>query len=220
MRVSADGSVELAFPEKFPVVGASTGTAIYTPDGTEIAVGARSGLAIVENTGAIVGELPVPTVNGGCSVIRWWQPGVALAWCTSPGGAGKVQFWLVPVTGGTPTVLASDPSGSMGVWQTPSGTYTQLAACSVILIAKLNANGSWGVVTVPGVVDNMSETIVGAYGDALEVEATPSCASGKNPPGPSLLWFNTVADRTNVILGPPLNGGEVVGAMSYPGDNS
>jgi len=219
-RYDADGSPELVYPDKFPVVGTSTGTAIYSPDGTELVVGAQRGLALVENTGAIVGELLVPAASGGCSVMRWWQPGVVVAWCSTTLDGGKVQFWLVPISGAAPTVLASDPSGAMGVWQIPSGTYTQLAACSVILIAKLKANGTWSTVTVPGVVDNMSQTIVGAYGDELEVMATPSCASGRNPPGPSLMWFNTAANTTDVILGPPLNGGEVVDAMLYPDDNS
>jgi hypothetical protein len=34
------------------------------------------------------------------------------------------------------------------------------------------------------------------------------------------MWFNTAANTTDVILGPPLNGGEVVDAMLYPDDNS
>jgi hypothetical protein len=218
-RDSADGSPELAYPDRFPVVGASTGTAIYSPDGAELVFGAQSGLALVENTGAIVGELPVPAVSGGCSVIRWWEPGVALASCTGSSEGGEVQFWLVPVSGARPRVLASDPDGSLVAWQIPSGTYTQLAACGVILIAKLKPNGTWSTVTVPGVVDNMSETIVGTYGDELEVEATASCASGRNPPGPSLMWFDTAADTTDVVLGPPLNGGAVVSAMSDPESN-
>jgi hypothetical protein len=215
-RVGADGSPELTYPDKFPVVGAGTGTAIYSPDGTELVLGTQGGLALVGNNGALLGELPVPTVNGGCSVIRWWRPGVAVASCATSDESGKVQFWLVPVSGAAPTLLASDPDGYRAIWQIPSGTYTQLAACGVILIAKLSPNGTWSTVIVPGVVDNMSETIVGTDGDALEVEATASCASGRNPPGPSLMWFDAAADTTSVILGPPLNGGAVVGAISYP----
>jgi hypothetical protein len=36
--------------------------------------------------------------------------------------------------------------------------------------------------------------------------------------GETLLWFNPVDNSTNLILGPPLNGGGVIDALVYPDD--
>lgn len=56
---------------------------------------------------------------------------------------------------------------------------------------------------------------LGAYGNRLALQATVSCDGSSYGPGPSLMWFDPAADTTTVVLGPPLNGGTVVGAILY-----
>jgi len=50
----------------------------------------------------------------------------------------------------------------------------------------------------------------GVHGGNLELQATQSC-------GESLLSYDPVANTSTVLLGPPVNGGGVVDAMAYPG---
>jgi hypothetical protein len=210
-RVSTDGSAELSYPETFSEVGANTGTAIYTPDGTELVMGAEKGLALVANDGNVAAQLPVPGVTEGCFAERWWQPGVALASCEVN---LLPRLWLVPVSGATPTALTGAPKapdlGDEDAWQIAAGTYVQDAgACGYQYVAKLAANSTTTPVDIPGTVG--STYILGTFGDEIAVRVTVACGGGV-----SLMWFNPVTGTTTALLGPPLNGGGVVQALENP----
>jgi hypothetical protein len=64
-------------------------------------MGAALGMAVLSSTGKLVRDLYVPS-RAACSPLRWWRPGVVLSACNG-GTAAAGQYWLVPVSGATPT---------------------------------------------------------------------------------------------------------------------
>jgi TolB protein len=212
-RYSPSGAVEQTFPGTFPKVGKAGGTALYTPDGTQIVIGATNGLAVVENTGAVVGELPIPGASNGCDVLRWWQPGQALALCATSSGS---TFWAVPTSGGAPIAIDSVlHAAPFNVWQANGTLYAQEGACGTVYIVKLGAGGSQTNVAVPETDSSDSEVVIGADGNDLMVRATSSCDTAGKPVQPSLLWFDVAKNTSTVILGTPVNGGDVQSAFLY-----
>jgi hypothetical protein len=211
-RYSPTGKVELAFPSTFPKVGSANANALYTPDGDDIVIGAAHGLAVVENSGKIVSELPVRGATS-CSVLRWWQPDVALASCYP--SSGPETFLQVPLSGAAPITITSTPEGPTNIWQADGALYAQEAACGTLSIAKLGPTGSPTIISVPGTLGSDSEVVVGANNNDLLVRATSSCDTAGRPVEPSLLWFDLATNTTTVILGAPLNGGSVESAFLY-----
>ena len=88
-------------------------SAIYTPDGTELAVSTGIGLLLVSNTGRVIRKLAVPGVNPptGCSPARWWNAGTVLAEC-APKGSAAAQLWLASA----PVTCASISTTCGSVW--------------------------------------------------------------------------------------------------------
>jgi TolB protein len=211
-RYSPSGTVDQTFPSTFPKVGQSGGSALYTPDGTQVVIGASTGLAVVENTGAVEAQLPVPAAGVGCSVMRWWAPGEVLALCNS---VTESTFWAVPLSGAAPTSLVSSKEAPFNVWQVDGNFYAQEGACSTLFIVKLNADGTQSNVLVPQTVSTDSEQVIGSTTNDLLVRATSSCDTAAKPVQPSLLWFNPTSNTSTVILGAPLNGGDVQSAVLY-----
>jgi hypothetical protein len=210
-RLSVTGSTELNFPTTFPVVGSYSGSAIYTPDGTDLVMGAASGLAVVSNAGPIVAELPIAGTLGGCTVQSWWTTGVAVAACSSH---GTPTYFAVPLSGAKPYAIASEPMPAH-LWHIPSGTYSENAACGIEWIVKLGAKGVWNRIELPGVLQSQSQFVAGTYNDMLLTVATPSCGSGKNPPAPSLMLYDPMHNKTTVLLGTSVNGGAVLDVLEF-----
>jgi hypothetical protein len=80
--------------------------ALYSTDGTEIAIGAPNGVLLVSNAGGVLRKLPVPGADArvGCMPERWWTKSSILVSCT-PKSQAAPQLWLVPVSGARPTAL-------------------------------------------------------------------------------------------------------------------
>lgn len=70
-------------------------------------------------------------------------------------------------------------------------------------MAKLNSRSTTDPVDIPG-VGGASTYIVGTYHDLLGLRATVACGGGL-----SLMWFDPAADKTTILLGPPVSGGGV-----------
>jgi hypothetical protein len=166
-------------------------SAIYTPDGTELAVSAGAGLLLVSNTGRVIRKLPVSAADPriGCGAVRWWNPGTVLAECT-PKGGDAAQLWLVPANGAKPKALTpvrkSGPDlGDLDAWPLPSGLYLQSAgACGQLELNKQAKNGSVAPVQVPGLPAGTSLEVVTALGPQLLLHDR-GCT-----PGGQLVWFN------------------------------
>jgi TolB protein len=158
-RVSLTGQLELSYPTSSSPGNVTNGSALYSPDGTELAVGtchvviasascaaALTGVELVSNAGQPIRFLPVIPSDSGCSPLRWWAPQELLVDC-APNGTNAGQDWLVPTSGATPKALTASPPapsdlGDGNAWQIPSGIHVQDAgACSYTYVAKLQPNG-------------------------------------------------------------------------------
>jgi TolB protein len=80
-RVSLTGQVELSYPTSFPGGASYNGSALYSPDGTELAVGtchvviascaaAMTGIELMTNAGQALRFLPVIASFEGCMPMR------------------------------------------------------------------------------------------------------------------------------------------------------
>jgi hypothetical protein len=194
----------------------SAGVAVYSPDGTSLAVNGSKALEQVSNNGQVVRSLPVPG-HPDCQPVRWWNASTILASCTAPGQSAP-RLWLVPVTGDQPTALtpqrgAHGPDlGDIGAWPLPSGLYLQaLGPCGVIFIAQQTSAGAATPVNVPGTTGNDNQ-IVTAVGSRLLVRAQTSCESST-----SLLWFNPATAATQMLIRTPAGLAGVVADVPYQG---
>jgi TolB protein len=179
-------------------------------------MGGASGLALVSNAGTVVTQLPTPGLSG-CQLARWWAAGVALASCSQ--SQTPPQLWEIPISGGTPIALTATPvspdNGDLNAWQTPSGVYVQAAGgCGYQYLAKLAANATTAPVAVPDVNSGDSQFVLGTTGNLIALQASVACG-----PGESALWYDAASNTATVVLGPPINGGSVTGALSYPDPN-
>jgi TolB protein len=68
-------------------------------------------------------------------------------------------------------------------------------------------------VAVPKVDQHSSVDIIGAYHGKLQLRASLACGSGQ-----SLLSYDPGGATSTVLLGSPVNGGGVVAALPFPGD--
>jgi hypothetical protein len=215
VSVDLAGNQHLTYP-----VGSDFGGYISTPDGTQLVLGTPSGLALMGNDGAGGTVLPMQGQTD-CSPLRWWDGNrstTVLARCDDSDGRGT-RLWLVPISGATPTALTAPNNGQNGpdlgdadAWQLPAGTFVQaLGACGVVYLAKLNADGTTSPVSVPDVQSD-SVVVVGVHGNDLHLQAKAGCGSGE-----ALLAYDTTAGTSTVLLGPPVNGGGVIDAVAYPG---
>ena len=192
----------------------SASDAVYSPDGTSLAVNGAKALEQVGNDGHVVRSLPVPG-NPTCSPVRWWNAGTILASCWAPGHPAS-RLWLVPVSGARPTALTPQRSssgpdlGDINAWSLPSGLYLQATgACGVIYIAKPTSTGAAATVNVPGTTGNDNQ-IVTAVGPRLLVRAQTSCEAGA-----SLLWFNPATHAVQMLMRAPAGTPGVIADVPY-----
>jgi hypothetical protein len=165
-------------------------SALYSADGTEIAIGAPTGVLLVSNTGGVLRKLPVPGADAriGCDPERWWSKSTLLVECMPKTGFGP-QLWLAPASGARPVALtpvrkAGSDFGDIGAWKLSSGLYLQsLGACGTVEINKQAKNGSVTRVTVPGATD--SPVVVTATTSQLLV-----WQRGCDGFNGQLVWFN------------------------------
>lgn len=210
-RVDLTGKQQLAYP-----VGQDFGGVLSRPDGTELVVGTGTGLASMGNDGTRGEALPVAGQED-CSPLRWWDANatVTLATC----GSQPSQLWLVPIDGSTPTALTAPNGHQTGVdlgdtdaWQLPAGTFVQsLGACGVSYLAKLNPDGTTTQVDVPDVQGGTIE-VVGVNGDSLRLHAKAACGGGLE-----IVDYNPTTNTTTTLLGGPMNGGGVIDAIPFKG---
>lgn len=219
MRVDLAGNPQLTYPTD-KLAGAFRGQYISTPDGTQLVLGTRSGLALMGNDGTVGKALPVAG-DASCSPVRWWDNDAKTVLANCDVRNQPEQLWLVPVDGSAPTALtapitdhSSHDNGDVDAWQLPAGTYVQyLGGCGAIYLGKLNPDGTVSKVSVPNVDPGHSIYVIGVHGGNLDLKAMVAGCG----PAQSLLEYDPAAGTTTVLLGPPLNGGAVISAVPYPG---
>jgi hypothetical protein len=188
--------------------------AVYSPDGTALAVNEARGVAEVTNSTGATRSLSTPA-GATCQPVRWWNAGTILASCLAPGTAAP-RLWLVPASGARPTALTAQRSnqgpdlGDIDAWPLPSGLYLQaLSGCGVIYIAKQASDGSAATVHVPQTTGNDNQ-IITANGDRLLVRAETSCDSSS-----SLLWFTPASSAVQMLIKAPAGIQGVIAAVAY-----
>jgi TolB protein len=214
-RYSLTGTLQHTYPASFSEVGAYGGSVLSSPDGLQLALGAREGIALLDNDGTIVVQVRVPGATY-CDVKRWWATNVVLASC---GGASSTQrLYEVPLTGGTVSALTATPrvtgpdEGDENAWAIGISVYLQDAGgCGYQYLARLQPDHLTTPVAVPGVVRADSVFVLGTANGQLALQATVACGSGE-----SALWFTPSKNTSTVVLGPPLNGGGVQVALLFP----
>lgn len=217
-RVDLSGNRELTYP----VGNDYTGGFLFTPDGSQIVLGSSKGLSLMGNDGAAGKALPVPGELTHCSPVRWWNATVVLARCAPERFSSASQLWRVPVDGGAPTSLTAvnsgqedDPGfggdiGDVTAYELPSGTFLESeGACGSIFLSRLTPDGHTTRVDVPGIADSV--WLKGVTGDKLVLVGKVGCGGGT-----SLVTYDPATDTTDVLLGPPINGGGVSEARFYP----
>lgn len=190
--------------------------ALYSADGTVLAVSSAKGLTLVSNEGAVIRSLPVGDASAtGCQVVRWWDARTVLAACTTKNSAAA-RLWLVPVSGAMPTVLTpqrapdSRDLGDLDAWRLPNGLYVEGAgACGTVQIYQQAASGSITQVLVPGAT-NVKNLVVTASGSRLLVQAETGCQGSD-----SLLWFNPATHAEQWLLRTPETQAGVLSVVAY-----
>jgi TolB protein len=230
-RVDLAGNQQLTYPtDQLGAAGQFSGAYLESPDGTQLVLGTANrgnelvprtdnGLVVVGNDGVVGRALPMPEGVTDCSPVRWWTSTVILASCAAAHPSGS-QLWQVPLNGAAPTALTAVNTGHDGpdygdtnAWQLPSGTFLQsLGACGSIFLSRLTPDMHTTKVTVPGVTSSV--LVTGATADKLVLLAKVGCGGTT-----SLLTYDPVANTSTVLLGPPVNGGGVIDALLYPGQN-
>jgi TolB protein len=219
VRVDLAGKPQLTYPTD-KLAGTFHGQYLSTPDGTQLVLGTSSGLALMGNDGTVGKALPVAGQTS-CTPVRWWDDGAKTVLASCSADSQPQRLWLVPVDGTPPTALTApiiDPSshdtGDIDAWPLPAGTYVQyLGGCGAIHLGKLNADGTVSKVSVPNVDPGHSIYVIGVHGGNLDLQAMVAGCG----PAQSLLDYDPAAGTATVLLGPPLNGGSVIEALPYPG---
>ncbi|KAB7754099.1 MULTISPECIES: hypothetical protein [Mycobacteriaceae] len=230
-RVDLAGNVQLTYPtENLAGAGRFGGDYLETPDGTTLVLSTANrgndaaprtdnSFVLMGNDGTVGRVLPVPMPGAVCRTTRWLAPTDFVASCTAQKSAGS-QLWKVPIDGSAPTALTAvnnaknEPGfdgdyGDIDAWQLPSGTFVQsLGACGVIFLSRVTADGHTQRVKVPGAGDKID--VVGASGDSLILKSTSGCS-----PSTALMSYDPAANSTKVLLGPTVNDGRVVDAMTF-----
>ena len=223
-RVDLSGTKQLTFPtDPLGAAGKFNNAYLQTPDGAQLVLGTDNGMVVVGNDGVVARQLPMPGPRSSCQPVRWWTSTVILAVCETPAPippapvvASESQLWQVPVAGGVPTALTpvnGQDLGYLNAWQLPSGTFLDnVPGCGGDgLLFRLTKDMQTTKVTVPGVDSGNTVIAIGVTADKLVLEANTGCGSRAN----SLLTYDPAANTSTVLLGPPLNGGDVERAILY-----
>jgi hypothetical protein len=203
-------------------------TMVYSPGGTEFAIGGGHGLTLLSSSGSILRQLPVPGMGtNACNPVRWWNGTTILADCTPPLGPGECcgtngsQLWLVPVSGARPVALIPSSevqvaSGYSDAWQLRSGLYVDYwwehgedlckqvgDDCTAVSFPRTGR--AQGAVGAPN-------QVVTAVGSWLLVVSTDSYGNSQG----SLMWFDpaTGAERW-LIQAPAGDNGSTVALPFY-----
>jgi hypothetical protein len=224
-RVDLSGTKQLTFPtDQLGAAGKFNNAYLQTPDGKQLILGTDNGMVVVGNDGVVARQLPMPGPRSSCRPVRWWTSTVILAVCDTPPpippapvGASESQLWQVPLAGGAPTALTpvnGQGLGYLNAWQLPSGTFLDnVPGCGGDgLLFRLTNDMQTTQVDVPGVDHGKTVIAIGVTADKLVLETRTNCDS----PATSLRTYDPAANTSTVLLGPPLNGGDVHTVILYP----
>jgi hypothetical protein len=223
-RIDLDGHTQFDYSaEKLRLTGDFTDGVLQSPDGTRIVVRTDTGLVVVGSDGTPARALATPSMGpAGCTPVRWWSTDVVLAYCFVRDSAAN-QLWTVPLDGSVATPLTAlnsaqgdDPGfdgdfGDLSAWALPSGTFLQsTGGCGTVFLSRLTSDGHTARVNVPGMGRDIA--VAGTNNGQLDLLGKLGCGDTD-----SLVRYDPSTNRSTVLLGPPVNGGGVTGAVPFGG---
>lgn len=190
---------------------------LYYPDGSSFVVNGTGALRVIDNSGRQLRTIPTPS-GQACAPIRWWTDHRLLVSC------GAFELWLVPPAGGEPQRLTVTPPasnsptslGNNNVYALGRDLYVQAdGPCGYGYLAKVNPDGTTTAVDVPGATTRgLSQFLLGTDGNKrLGLLATPPCEHSHSS---ALSWFDPTNQHLDILLGPGVNGGQVLSALEFP----
>lgn len=205
-RYSLSGQAQGTYPTAFSSVGRANGSWLYSPDGTELVLGAMHGLAFVSNGGTSLAQLQLKG-SSYCAPQRWWSATVVLASCMV-GAHSEDRLFEFHVGEKTPAALTRvnvpPDDGDLSGWRVSGRVYVQVAsACGYVYLARLVGSAPI-MVNVPGVPSGNSVYVLGASTTALALEASIACQGH-----PSLLWYTPQSNSIRIVFGPHVTGGQL-----------
>jgi TolB protein len=214
-RYSLSGSLLQTYPHTFSQVGKFTGHFAESPDGTQLALGTTNGMALVNNGGTVARQYHIPGVQS-CTPTRWWAPRIVLASCIRQTPRSFAQrLWEIHLDTGAAAALTATPTGmdlgDLNGWAIGHNVYVQSAVgCGAGYLGRLLPNHHTAFVHVPRVRQGVY--VFGATDSQLAIQGFTGCTSG----GQSALWFDPATNTSTIVLGPPVTGGNVESAYTYP----
>ncbi|MDT5234206.1 MAG: hypothetical protein QOF47_193 [Mycobacterium sp.] len=133
-----------------------------------------------------------------------------LAACSSTGTTAAPKPTTVEraVAHGVEAPITDVPWSEVG-----PGWMLAIGGCGYRFLAKLDDVGRTPTkVSVPNVDDHRSVDVLGVYRGHFELRASLSCGGGE-----ALVDYDPAACTSTVLLGPTVNGGGVIDALSHPG---
>jgi TolB protein len=207
-RFGTDGRRQQTYPTELPGLGKLAGnSALYSPDGTELLIGARNGVALLGNDGHLIRALPAPAAQKSCMPLTWWDAAPALVSCTNEAVRGQLysyptELFLQPVAGGAPTKLAggsaeAHPFGFVYAWKYSGGVVLREGSgCGPGELDVLR-DGVISRLRLPaGVVT--PTPVYGFDNDTISVRQRSAC--GPNPDPGSVISVNLVTGATSTLF--------------------
>jgi TolB protein len=214
-RFGTDGRPQLNYPTTLPGLGpVSDFTALYSPDGGELLVGVKNGIAVLGNDGHLIRPLPAPAEQTWCRPIKWWDAATVLTRCqnealSSQRQSAPTELFLQPVAGGSPTKLAGGspaaPFGFQDAWKYSNGVLLhQASGCGPGELDVMH-DGVISKLILPAGVQTPAP-LLAVDGDVVTVQSEGSCRSASN----SVISYN-------IVTGAEITLAKNVGALiSYP----
>jgi hypothetical protein len=205
-RYSLGGQAEAVYPTAFSSVGRANGSWLYSPEGTELVLGAVHGLAFVSNGGTPLAQLPLKG-SSYCTPQRWWSATVVLATC-SVGAHSETRLFEFHVGEQSPDALTRvnvpPDDGDLSGWRVSGRVYVQVAsACGYVYLARL-VGAAPIMVNVPGVPSGHSVYVLGASNTALALETSIACQGH-----PVIGWYTPQSNSIRIVFGPHVTGGQL-----------
>jgi len=221
-RFAPDGSVETTYPITLPPQGYGPRAPLATTDGKWVAVADKRGIAVFHGNGKLARTVTLGSPEW-CTLASWWDKTTVVASCYGP-TASSAGLWLVPLTGGAPSLLARVKPGDErdfsydDAWRDSAGLVgLAQSGCGPDHFVRFNSAGMTTIeypdrsVTKYG---HSASIFAGHDGDYLTVLNPVGCA----PQPTALLRTSSVTLHSVVLLGPGVNGGDVTGVKVFGAD--
>lgn len=213
------------YPSTLPGMGklvVSDPPPLNTPDGKQLIVGAQNGLVFFHLNGTVA-RTAAPIDSSGrtvsCQPDSFWSSTVLLAVCAENGTKNTGALWKFPLDGGAPTQFTGYATGNyfafLDAWPTSTGVVGLSAAgCGPPYLIRFDQNMKpmpFSNSRPDGASKTGGQRYIAHDGDSITMMfQSGGCQSSVNTLG----RVDAVTGTSVALLGPGMNGGNVVEAIS------